>query len=62
MIVAVIPKSAGYKLQRPYSADNITARVTGWLASHGYETLQSFSTTAQACASKISAAEHPEVY
>jgi hypothetical protein len=30
MILAVIPKSAGYKLQRPYSADNITVRVTDW--------------------------------
>jgi hypothetical protein len=55
MIVAIIPKSAGYKLERPYSAYNITARVTDWLGSHGYETLQSFSTTAQACVSKISA-------
>jgi hypothetical protein len=54
IIVAVIPKSAGYKLQRPYNADNITARVADWLASHGYETLRSFSTTAQACANKMS--------
>jgi hypothetical protein len=52
MIVAVIPKTADYKLQRPYSRGNITARVSDWLASHGYETLERFSTTVQACARK----------
>jgi len=45
-----------YKLQRPYSSGNITERVNDWLASHGYDTLQSFSTTVRACASKISEA------
>lgn len=53
MIVAIIPKSAGYKLERPYSVDNITARVTDWLASHGYGPLQTFGTTGKACSSKI---------
>ena len=55
VIVAVIPKSSGYKeLQQPYTLDNITARATDWLASHGYGSLQTFSAIGQACASKIS--------
>lgn len=36
ILVVIIPRSAGFERQRPYSAQNISARVTSWLASHGY--------------------------
>jgi hypothetical protein len=53
IIVAIIPKSGGYELKRPYSAENISSRVVDWLALHGYGSLQSFDTLARACASTI---------
>ena len=53
MIIAIIPHTAEYEIQRPYSADNINARVIVWLSSHGYESLQNFSATAQGCAGQL---------
>ncbi|MBV8896592.1 MAG: hypothetical protein JO051_08780 [Acidobacteriaceae bacterium] len=55
IIVALLPKTAAYKPQRPFSAENITARVIDWLTSHGYESLQTFNATAKTCASQMNA-------
>ncbi|MFB9125738.1 hypothetical protein E2553_36015 [Paraburkholderia dipogonis] len=49
MIVAVVPHSAQYKLQRPYSPDNIAERLDEWAKEH-YGSLEAFRSLVRACA------------
>ncbi len=53
MIVVVLPGSATFELARPYTADNIAARVDGWLRKHEYGPLSSFADIARTCATGL---------
>ncbi|SED27899.1 hypothetical protein SAMN05444161_2900 [Rhizobiales bacterium GAS191] len=53
MIVAIVPGSASYKLERPYSVDNIGRRVAAWLAEHHYGSLAGFAGLMKACAGQL---------
>lgn len=55
MVIAIVPNSARYKLQLPYGADNIAARVEAWLSSHEWGTLQDFSRIIQDCTGTMKA-------
>lgn len=49
MIVAIIPRSAGFQRARPFTAGNIGARTTAWLAARGYGTQSQFVQAIAAC-------------
>lgn len=49
MIVAVIPRSAGFQRTRPFTAQNIQARAAAWLAARGYGTQSQFVQAIAAC-------------
>ena len=52
-IVAIIPVTAEYRRERPYSAANIDSRVRDWLTEHGYGKLQDFVNRIVGCAQHI---------
>lgn len=53
IVVAIVPGSKQYKLQRPYGAQNIEARVSAWLADQGYGSTEDFAKTMRACAGHL---------
>jgi hypothetical protein len=44
ILFAIVPLSKSYKLQKPYSADNIKVRCLKWLEEVGFKTEQDFIT------------------
>lgn len=53
MIVAVLPGSAGFERQRPYSAANIAARVDAWAKAAGYGSTAGLAGAAEACSAGL---------
>lgn len=53
IIVAVIPQTSAYSLERPFNKSNIRKRVDSWVAQQGYGTLESFSAFLRSCASQL---------
>jgi hypothetical protein len=53
MVVAVLPASLGFERLRPYSRENIAARVQSWARAQGYGSMQDFSASVLACASGL---------
>lgn len=53
IIVAVIPGSRTYKRERPYTANNIAARVETWANEHGYGSLPQLAEVMKGCADGI---------
>ncbi len=53
MIVAIIPASRDYELERPYSAENLKSRLTKWGESHGYTSLNGLAQSVRTCAGKL---------
>ena len=51
--VAIIPGSRAYKLQRPYSAENIKTRVTEWAAEQGYGSFANFAAFILKCSEQL---------
>jgi hypothetical protein len=49
MVVAVLPASAGFKRERPYTAANIAQRVQQWAADNGYGSVDGLVAAATAC-------------
>lgn len=50
MIVAVLPASAGYQRERPYTAANIAGRVAQWSKERGYGGVNELAAAVSACA------------
>ena len=53
MIVAVLPASAGYQRERPYTANNIAARVAQWSKERGYGGVDQLAAAVGACAADL---------
>lgn len=53
IVVAIVPASAGYNLQRPYTADNIRHRLDVWAAANGYGSSIGLSDFLKDCGSKL---------
>jgi hypothetical protein len=52
--VAVLPGTRGFQAQRPYSRDNIRARVEAWAAANGYGSLDGLVRQIRACEPAVS--------
>jgi hypothetical protein len=53
IIVAILPGTAAYKLQRPYTAANVALRVTQWVTERGYKDLPAFVDHMRSCESHL---------
>jgi hypothetical protein len=53
MIVAVLPSSRDFELVRPYTPDNLRARVTAWATANGYEGLEGLASAITLCANGL---------
>jgi hypothetical protein len=53
MVVAVLPASLAFERLRPYSRENIAARVQSWARAQGYGSMQDFGASVLACASGL---------
>ena len=50
MIIAVLPGTAAYLRQRPYTADNIAERVDAWAEGNGYGSTADLARAVRVCA------------
>jgi hypothetical protein len=53
MIVAVLPGSTAFKLQRPYTVENIASRVEEWAKDRGYSSTDGLAKAVAACAAGL---------
>jgi hypothetical protein len=53
MVVAVLPGSKDYRLERPYTEANITARVGAWAREKGYASVEELARSMLSCAEGI---------
>jgi hypothetical protein len=53
ILVAIMPGSAAFQLQRPYTATNIAARAAAWADTKGYGSADGFSQLVQSCGKEL---------
>jgi hypothetical protein len=51
MLIAIIPGTRNYKLQKPYTKENIIERVNAWIIEAGFENNEKFIECLQSCSS-----------
>jgi hypothetical protein len=53
MVVAVLPQSALFQRERPYTAANIADRVNAWATARGYGSVQGLASAALECSTGL---------
>ena len=53
IVVAIMPGTRSYKLERPYSDRNISSRVDSWIAEHGYRSIADLTDVMKVCVKQL---------